>query len=55
VLLERLSAAARERGIERFCALVLPENRRMIHVLLGMVPTAERHLSDGYVELSWST
>ena len=55
VLLERLTQAARERGIERFCALVLPENRRMIHVLLGMVPTAERHLSDGYVELSWPT
>jgi RimJ/RimL family protein N-acetyltransferase len=55
VLLERLTQAARERGIERFCAVVLPENRRMIHVLLGMVPTAERHLSDGYVELSWPT
>ena len=55
VLLERLTAAARERGIERFCATVLPENRRMLHVLLGLVPDAERHLADGYVELSWHT
>jgi RimJ/RimL family protein N-acetyltransferase len=55
LLLERLTAAARERGIERFCAVVMPENRRMLHVLLGLVPTAERHLSDGYVELSWPT
>lgn len=55
VLLERLTVAARERGVERFCATVLPENQRMIRVLLGMVPTAERHLADGYVELSWPT
>jgi len=54
-LLERITVAARDRGIAQFCAVVLPENRRMLHVLLGLVPTAERHLSGGYVELSWPT
>ena len=53
LLLERLTEAARERGIERFTASVLPDNRRMIEVLLGMAPDIERHLADGYVELSW--
>ena len=32
VLLEHLAAAARERGIHRFVAEVLPENRAMLRV-----------------------
>ncbi|HUR51306.1 MAG TPA: GNAT family N-acetyltransferase [Mycobacteriales bacterium] len=52
-LLQRLQAVARERGVERFCADVLPENRRMVEILLGLAPDMERHLTGGYLELSW--
>ena len=53
VLLEHLAAAARERGIERFVAEVLPSNRRMLATFeeAGYVPS--QHFEDGVVSLSF--
>ena len=51
VMLEHLAAAGEERGIERFCANVLPSNRRMLEVFRSAGFEVERHMSDGYVEL----
>jgi acyl-CoA synthetase (NDP forming)/GNAT superfamily N-acetyltransferase len=53
VLLEHLAAAARERGIRRFVAEVLPVNRRMLATFeeAGYHPSA--HLEDGVVMLSF--
>jgi acyl-CoA synthetase (NDP forming)/RimJ/RimL family protein N-acetyltransferase len=53
VLLEHLSAAAEERGVERFTATVLPNNRRMLDVFTSAGFEIERHLADGYIELSY--
>lgn len=53
VLLEHLAAVGEERGIERFVADVLPSNTRMIQVFKSAGFEVERHLSDGYVELSY--
>jgi acyl-CoA synthetase (NDP forming)/GNAT superfamily N-acetyltransferase len=53
LLLEHLTAAARERGIERFTADVLPSNRRMITVFRSAGFEVDRELADGYVELSY--
>jgi acyl-CoA synthetase (NDP forming)/RimJ/RimL family protein N-acetyltransferase len=53
LLLEHLTAAARERGIERFRADVLPSNRRMLTVFRSAGFEVERELADGYVELSY--
>jgi acyl-CoA synthetase (NDP forming)/RimJ/RimL family protein N-acetyltransferase len=53
LLLEHLTAAARERGIERFRADVLPSNRRMLSVFRSAGFEVERELADGYVELSY--
>ena len=54
VLLEHLAAAARERGISRFVAEVLPTNRRMLATFheAGYEPTAR--LEDGVVLLSFA-
>jgi RimJ/RimL family protein N-acetyltransferase/predicted CoA-binding protein len=54
LLLEHLTAYARERGIERFTASVLPSNRRMLTVFRSAGFEVERELADGYVELSYS-
>ena len=51
LLLEHLAAAARERGIERFVADVLPSNRRMIEVFRSAGFAIDRHMEDGYLEL----
>ena len=53
VLLEHLAAAARERGISRFVAEVLPTNRRMLATFheAGYEPSAR--LEDGVVLLSF--
>ena len=53
VLLEHLSAAAQERGVERFTATVLPNNRRMLDVFTSAGFEIQRHLADGYIELSY--
>jgi len=54
VLLEHLAAAARERGISRFVAEVLPTNRRMLATFheAGYEPSAR--LEDGVVLLSFA-
>jgi len=53
VLLEHLAAAGLERGVERFTASVLPNNRRMLEVFRSAGFELERELADGYVELSY--
>lgn len=52
VLLEHLTAAARERGVQRFVAEVLPDNRRMLATLeAGYKP--HREYEDGVVRLEF--
>lgn len=53
VLLEHLNAAARERGISRFVAEVLPDNRRMLGVFRDAGFRVERTVSDGVVHLEF--
>ncbi|HEX7350308.1 GNAT family N-acetyltransferase, partial [Brachybacterium sp.] len=53
VLLEHLAAAARERGIHRFTAEVLPENTKMIKVFTETGYDVERRLDDGVVMVSF--
>jgi acyl-CoA synthetase (NDP forming)/RimJ/RimL family protein N-acetyltransferase len=53
VLLEHLAAAARERGIDRFVADVLPENRKMIAVFGEAGYTVEHHYEDGVLALAF--
>ncbi len=54
LLLEHVEAAARERGIERFVADVLPSNRRMLEVFRSAGFEITRELGDGYVQLTFS-
>ncbi len=51
VLLEHLAAAARERGIQRFVAEVLPSNRRMISVFQEAGYAVSREFEDDVVRL----
>ena len=51
VLLEHIAAAARERGLERFVASVLPDNRRMTRVFREVGYRAEQSFEDGVIEL----
>ena len=53
LLLEHLAAAARERGVARFTADVLPNNRAMLGVFRTAGYTVDRQLAEGYVELSF--
>jgi acetyltransferase len=53
LLLEHLAAAARERGIERFVASVLPGNRAMLSVFRSAGYEVSRQLEEGYVELDF--
>ncbi|MBC7372538.1 MAG: GNAT family N-acetyltransferase, partial [Frankiales bacterium] len=53
LLLEHLGASARERGIGRFTADVLPTNRKMLGVFRTAGYAVARELSGGYVELSF--
>jgi len=52
VLLEHIAAAARERGIARFVADVLPENRRMSKVFRDAGYKAEQRFEDGVLMLT---
>ncbi|CAL9566532.1 hypothetical protein SUDANB121_04770 [Nocardiopsis dassonvillei] len=52
VLLEHIGAAARERGIRRFIADVLPENRRMINVFREAGYTAQQTFDEGVIRLT---
>jgi acyl-CoA synthetase (NDP forming)/RimJ/RimL family protein N-acetyltransferase len=51
VLLEHIAAAARERGIKRFTAEVLPTNRRMINVFKDAGYDVAKAYEDGVVSL----
>ena len=53
VLLEHLAAAAREHGIERFVAEVLPHNRRMLTVFREAGYEVSSHLDDGVVAVEF--
>ncbi len=52
VLLEHLAATARERGIARFVADVLPANRKMMAVLKQVGYTAQSRFADGVVRMT---
>ncbi|HXA59589.1 MAG TPA: GNAT family N-acetyltransferase [Streptosporangiaceae bacterium] len=52
VLLEHMAAAARERGLRRFVASVLPDNRKMTKVFRDVGYQAEQHFEDGVIELT---
>ncbi|NKX49743.1 GNAT family N-acetyltransferase, partial [Arthrobacter deserti] len=54
ILLEPLAAAAREHGIRRFPAEVLPENRKMIAVFNEAGYEVRRHFEDGVVMLEFN-
>ncbi|HET6876448.1 MAG TPA: GNAT family N-acetyltransferase [Jatrophihabitans sp.] len=53
VLLEHLAAAARERGLKRFVAVVLAENTGMIRVFRDAGYEVTRHIEFGEVNLSF--
>src|SRR3954453_4301759 len=53
VLLEHLAAAARERGITRFLADVLPQNRKMMGVFTQAGYEVTHHYEDGVIALSF--
>jgi acyl-CoA synthetase (NDP forming)/GNAT superfamily N-acetyltransferase len=53
VLLEHLAVAARENGIRRFVAEVLPSNRRMLATFEEAGYHPSQHLEDGVVMLSF--
>ena len=52
-LLEQLSGLAGELGIERFVAMVLPENRQMLGVFEAVGFVVTREVAGGEVELSF--
>jgi acyl-CoA synthetase (NDP forming)/RimJ/RimL family protein N-acetyltransferase len=52
VLLEHLAAAARERGLRRFVASVLPDNRRMTKIFRDVGYQAQQRFEDGIIELN---
>ncbi|WP_233511071.1 bifunctional acetate--CoA ligase family protein/GNAT family N-acetyltransferase [Actinomadura craniellae] len=52
ILLEHIAAAARERGLRRFVASVLPDNRRMTKVFRDVGYRAEQRFEDGVIELT---
>ncbi|WP_113703573.1 GNAT family N-acetyltransferase, partial [Nonomuraea lactucae] len=52
VLLEHLAATAREHGIERFVADVLPANMKMMGVLRQAGYTADSRFADGVVRMT---
>ncbi|MFD0773208.1 GNAT family N-acetyltransferase [Streptomonospora algeriensis] len=52
VLLEHIAAAAMERGVRRFVADVLPENRRMINVFREAGYTAQQSFDEGVIRLT---
>ncbi|MGA8255816.1 MAG: GNAT family N-acetyltransferase, partial [Nocardioides sp.] len=54
LLLEHLAQAARERGIERFTAEVLPDNSRMIHTFRDAGYRVASGYEDGVLSLEFS-
>jgi acyl-CoA synthetase (NDP forming)/RimJ/RimL family protein N-acetyltransferase len=53
VLLEHLAAAARERGVRRFVAEVLPQNGRMLSVFSEAGYEVRRRTEDGVVQVTF--
>lgn len=53
ILLEHLAAAAKERGIVRFSAEVLPQNRKMLNVFKDAGYEVKRELDDGFVNVQF--
>lgn len=53
VLLEHLAAAARERGVERFVAEVLPGNRKMLGTFSAAGYTVAQEMDEGVVRLAF--
>lgn len=53
VLLEHLSAAARERGVRRFTAEVLPQNGQMLAIFREAGYVVRQHLDDGIVSVAF--
>lgn len=53
VLLEHLAAAARENGVGRFTADVLPTNQRMLAVFREAGYEVAHHLDDGIIEVGF--
>ena len=53
LLLEHLAAAARERGITKFVADVLPTNRRMLRVFVAAGFSAKRAFDGGVVHVTF--
>ncbi len=54
ILMEHLAVAARENGIRRFTAEVLPENRKMLSVFQDTGFEVSRHFDDGVVAVAFS-
>lgn len=54
ILLEHLAAAARENGIRRFTAEVLPDNRKMLMVFADAGYDLKRHFDDGVVSVEFN-
>ncbi|NUL48072.1 GNAT family N-acetyltransferase [Cellulosimicrobium funkei] len=54
ILMEHLAVAARENGIRRFTAEVLPENRKMLSVFQESGFEVKRHFDDGVVAVAFS-
>ena len=52
VLLEHVAAAARERGVRRFTAEVLPQNGRMLSVFRDAGYDVSQHVDDGIVTVT---
>lgn len=52
VLLEHVAAAARERGVRRFTAEVLPQNGRMLAVFRDAGYDVSQHVDDGIVTVT---
>ena len=53
ILLEHLAAAGRERGLQRFSAEVLPQNRKMLTVFSEAGYEVQRRFEDGVVLLEF--
>ncbi|HEX5534340.1 MAG TPA: GNAT family N-acetyltransferase [Actinomycetales bacterium] len=53
VLLEHLAAVARERGIHRFVAEVLPQNRKMVQVFREAGYEVTHHFDEGVISLAF--
>ncbi|AFR28591.1 hypothetical protein ARUE_c16790 [Arthrobacter sp. Rue61a] len=54
ILLEHLAAAARENGIRRFTAEVLPDNRKMLMVFADAGYDLKRQFDDGVVSVEFN-